>query len=206
MATIVTATCSECFMEQEIELNPRKGEIVCDMILHKQSVFLSGEGGVSFRRLLSLNEPCRENMLRQVDGLSRIDNLGLFLNLGRLEVNADASGHRLRIDAQSPGIRMDDHFHGVWDGSDQAHKASGVVVMAVTDDHGPEVVKADAEGFQVLHEYKAGLPAVHQEFPLEVVGGEADEEGKAMLGQQFRFFHHIVHQDGYIDFFNQGAS
>lgn len=39
MATMVTATCSECYQEQEIELSPRRNEIVCEFCRHSVPMF-----------------------------------------------------------------------------------------------------------------------------------------------------------------------
>ena len=39
MATIVTATCSECFQDQEVELSPRRNEIVCKFCRHSVPMF-----------------------------------------------------------------------------------------------------------------------------------------------------------------------
>jgi hypothetical protein len=39
MATYVTATCSECFQDQEVELSPRRNEIVCKSCRHSVPMF-----------------------------------------------------------------------------------------------------------------------------------------------------------------------
>ena len=39
MATLVEATCSECFLPQVIELNPRRREIICGYCSHKVPMF-----------------------------------------------------------------------------------------------------------------------------------------------------------------------
>ncbi len=39
MATFVTATCSECFMPQQVELNPRRSEVTCFACRHSVPMF-----------------------------------------------------------------------------------------------------------------------------------------------------------------------
>jgi hypothetical protein len=39
MATLIDATCSECFLPQVIELNPRRSEIACEFCSHSVPMF-----------------------------------------------------------------------------------------------------------------------------------------------------------------------
>jgi DNA-directed RNA polymerase subunit RPC12/RpoP len=39
MATLVEATCSDCFLSQEVELNPRRSEIRCEYCNHSVPMF-----------------------------------------------------------------------------------------------------------------------------------------------------------------------
>ncbi len=108
MATFVTATCSECFMPQQVELNPRRSEVTCFSCRHSVPMFERRDMD-AIRATLSTERRKMYIALAFFVGAVFLFGGYVFMNSGDdLVVVANFEGHVVEREADKISIRDPD--------------------------------------------------------------------------------------------------